>query len=496
VAVRSAIGASRGRIVRQMLVEALVLSLAAGIVGISIAQGTLQAVAVVAPVDLPRFDEVAVDNRILFFALAVSVLATMLVGLLPAWQSASADPQDAMRSSRTATAGRAAGRVRAALVGVQVALSAVCLIAAGLLLHSFVRLLNVDPGFRAERIVTAELTFSPARYPNQQARTAFLDAVFERLAAAPSITGSGVTNGLPLTAQGGNGPLFVDGVNVPIWERPVADIRGVDAAFFETLGIPRISGGVFDRRERDRLVVVLSEVLAARMWPGTNPIGRRVRIGLPNAPEAEVIGVVGDVHNTTLEGRAFPAVYMPYWQRSRTQWTLIVKTAAGAETGYAGVRAAIRAVDPEMPVPSLKTMDDVVMASVAPRQFQMRLVVLFGVVALFLASLGIYGVVSYSVAQRSSEIGLRIALGASICTIATTVLRQGMLPVIVGLAVGLLTSVGVGRALRAMLFGVSPADATTLVIATFVLLVVGLLACYIPARRAARVDPLVALRYE
>ena len=498
MAVRSAIGASSKRLLRQSLAETSVLCLLGGLAALAIAHGVLQGVLAYAPVDFPRMDEVRLDTRLFGFTLVLSLLTSLACGVLPAWQLAKADPLEAMKAAaRTTTSGRATGRLRSMLVTAEVALSAICLVAAGLLLHSFVKLLNVDPGFRSERVIALDLTLPAARYPTGPKRGAFHRAVLDAVAPIPGVTSAGTTNGLPMTARGGNSAILVEGVTAQLFERPLADIRGVNPDFFRTMSIPLRSGVLFSESDGDRLTAVISASLAERAWSGQDPIGKKFGFGAPQAPLYEVVGVVGDVRGAMLSGsQQFPNVYVPYWRRAFNEFTLVVKTTDDVAATYALVRQAIRRLDSELPIPAMRTMDDVVMASIAPRQFQMRLVLSFGIVALLLASLGIYAVVSHSVAQRTSEIGIRLAIGAAPQRIAGAVLRHAMLPVVTGMAAALFIVAAGGRALQAMLFGVTPTDAMTLVSVTALLMSVGLAASYFPARRAMRVDPMVALRTE
>jgi predicted permease len=498
IAVRSAIGASAGRLLRQALAESTTLAAAGTIVGFGLAHVVLETVLASAPIDLPRMDEVRLDGRVFAFVTVLAALTSLTCGLLPAWRFAKAEPQEAMKSaSRSTTSGRAANRLRSALVASEVALSAICLVAAGLLLHSFVKLMRVDPGFRAERVLAVDLSLPGVRYPNPPKRVDLYRTLLSEISALPGVVSTGITNGLPVTSRGGTSAILVEGVTLPLLERPIADVRNVNPDFFQTMGISLRAGALLSNADLEGRSAVVSAALAQRAWPNENPIGKRFRIGSAQSLLYEVVGVVNDVRGRSLSGNLeFPTVYVPYWRRAFSEISLAVKTTDDPAATYALVRQTIRRLDAELPIPAMRTMDDVVMESVAPRQFQMRLVLLFGIVALLLAGLGVYGVVSYAVAQRTSEIGLRMALGAAAGTVARGVLRQAMLPVTIGLVAGLVVAIGAGRMVRAMLFDVTPMDPTTLLSVTFILLTVGVGACVLPARRAMQVDPLVALRTE
>ncbi|HXJ38919.1 MAG TPA: FtsX-like permease family protein, partial [Bryobacteraceae bacterium] len=407
------------------------------------------------------------------------------------------DPQEAMKSgARGSTAGRASGRLRSLLVSVETGLSAMCLIAGGLLLHSFVKLLNVDRGFDVQRIVTVDLSLPQNHYPNGERRVAFLDALLLRVRSLPGVQSAGVSNRLPLSGEGGNNLLGVEGMKVPVMERPLADIREVNPDYFRTMGIPLRSGRIFEETDRKRQVSVVSALTAERLWPGQNPIGRRFQIGGEHSVFIEVTGIVGDVRGVSLNKTPALTVYIPYWQRFYNQGSLAVKTAVNAASAASAIRDAIRQIDPEMPVPAFRTMEDIVTESVAHRRFQMSMVLLFAVAATLLASLGIYGVVSYSVAQRTNEMGIRIALGARPGSITRMVLRQGLSPVAAGLAAGIVASMALGRILGNLLFGVSAWDPITIGLVIALLSAVALTATFVPAHRATHVDPVTALRYE
>ena len=498
LAIRSAMGASTWRLVRQTLVESMFLAGVGGAAGVMLAYGTLRVIIARAPVDLPRVDEIHIDVRVLFFTAVISVLAGLLFGILPAWRLAHTDPQDAMRTAaRGSSELRGSGRLRAILVAVEVGLSTLCLMAGGLLLRSFVKLLDVDRGFVAQQVVTVSLNLPDNRYPDQPQTVRFARSLLGSARALPGVVSAGISNRLPLSGEGGNNLLSVEGTNVPFMERPLADVRGVNSEYFATMGIALRQGRIFEEADRERGLAMISARTAERLWPGQNPVGKRFKIGDPDGPFVEVAGVVGDVKGVTLDRAPSMTIYVPYWQR-RT-WgglSLAVKTGVEPAAISSSIRNAIHQLDSELPVPPFRTMEQIVDQSVAQRRFQMNLILLFGVAALALASLGIYGVVSYSVGMRTNEIGIRIALGARTAEILWMVLTQAMIPVAAGLGIGLVASLAAGRLLSGLLYGVRTTDAATMGGVVVTLLAVALLAGLIPAGRATRVDPMTALRYD
>jgi predicted permease len=497
-ALRRALGASHGRLVRQVLAESLLLSSVGGALGVALAHWALPVLLAQAPVDLPRLDEVRLDGRVLLFTALVSGLAGLLCGALPAWRFARADLQQILRpGGRGATSGTGSARLRALLVGVETALGALCLISAGLLLHSFVKLMSVDRGFEVRRLVTVDVSLPDRRYPDLAARSDFVRSLLERVTTVPSVLSAGTVNRLPLSGEGGNNPVQPEGADVPLLQRPIADIRRVSPDYFRTLGMTLQRGRVFDLTDRERPLAVVSALTADRLWSGADAVGRRIQIGDDDSPLVEVIGIVGDVRGASLSRPPSLTVYVPYWQSLFSgDVSLVVKTAGDPRGVTAAIRAAIHQLDPELPVPSPRTMQGVVADSVAERRFQMDLVLLFAGVATLLASLGIYGVVAYSVGQRTNEIGVRIALGALRGDIARMVLGQGLRPVAAGLTVGVAASSALSRVLESLLFGVGAGDPLTIVGAVALLGAVALVATYLPARRAMRLDPVTALRYE
>jgi predicted permease len=496
-AVRAAIGASTARLLRQMLTESFLFAVLGGALGLAIAAGALNLILANAPADLPRLDEVRLDGRVLGIAFALTLASAAVFGLIPAWRSSRVDPQSGLRAGgRSATESRQSGRLRALLVAIETGLCTVCLVAAGLLLNSFVRLLHVDKGFDADHVITVNLNLPAARYPDLAHRSVFFRGAIDATRVLPGVSAVGVSNLLPLAGEGSNNMINLDGDTTPVMQRPIVDFRLINEDFFRAMGVPIIQGRAVEASDRGRYVSVISAAAAERVWPGQNPIGKHYHLGDPSAPALEVIGVVGDVHAGSLQKQPNPTVYIPYWQRDRSVMSLIVRTSTDPASVASAVRAEIRRLDPEIPVPQFQSMGEIVSASVAQRRFQLTLVLLFAAIALALASLGIYGVVSYSVAQRRGEMGIRMALGATGGDLRSLVLRQGLSPVLAGLVAGLVASIAVGRILSGLLFGVSVADPLTMVVVAAVLLAVAAAACYVPALRATRSDPLTALRYE
>lgn len=496
-AIRAALGASSSRLLRQMMTESLLLAAIGGALGVAIAYEALQLILAGAPIDLPRVNEIHIDARVLAVALLLTLASALLFGLLPALRESRSDPQEGLKASgRSSTEGRQGARVRSTLVTVEVALSTLCLIGAGLLLSSFTRLMHVDRGFAVERITTVDLNLPAARYPDLPHRADFLKKLLDGVRALPGVTDAAVSNILPLAAQGSDNILSVDGTDQPEFLRPIADFRLISEDYFQTMSIPLTAGRAFEPTDRGRNLAILSGEAASRLWPRENPLGKKFHLGGFEAPLLEVIGIAAAVRGTSLQQAPPMVVYIPYWQRNQSAYSLAVRTAMDPAQISSAVRGEIRTVDSQMPVPAFRTMRQIVSASVAQRQFQLTLVLLFAAIGLVLASLGIYGVVAYSVEQRRGEMGIRMALGATASGLRAMVLRQGLMPVATGLALGIAGSIALGRILEGLLFGVSASDPLTIARVAAVLLTVGAAACYVPAARVTRADPLNALRYE
>ena len=497
IAIRTALGASRWRLVRQMLLESLVLTASGGVLGLGAAAAVVPLVQSLAPLDLPRIQEMGLDARAAAFAI-VTMIVTSLAVVFPARRFSMNAATDVMRSGSAAVAGGSVrARARSILVGLEVAMSVMCLIAGGLLLHSFVLLLSVDRGFEAGRVLVMSVTLPVARYGNQQSRATFIASVLERIERIPGASSAGTADFLPLTGQRADNTLLVDGASDR--DRPIPQLRFVDAGYFRTLSIPVRAGRLFADTDNQpgRLVAVVSESTAARAWPGRDAVGQTFRMGNFAGP-VTVVGVVGDVRHMSLADAPALHVYAPYWQMTaaRTARSFIVKTAGEPTEIYAAMGSALRAIDPSLPLPPLRAMDDIVDDSVAARRFQMNLVLTFAAIALVLTALGVYGVVAYDVTQRTSEFGVRMALGARRGGILRLVLLHGLGPAGIGLVVGMAAAVAIGQFMRSLLFSITATDPITLAAVSAFVMLVAVLASVVPAYRATRVNPIVALRYE
>lgn len=491
LAIRIALGASRASLERAVLAETLLLAAAGGLLGIAAAGAALHAFVAAAPVDLPRLDEVSVDARAWLFAFALSVACGVVSGVLPARRIAALDPQTALRAAGpTLTGSRQALRLREALVGCEVGLSAVLLVFAGLLTSSMVHLANVDRGFSGERAVAVTL-----RAPSATAgeRDDFFDRALERLRSLPGVRSAAFVSKLPLTGESSVNHVQLEGADRsaadPASRAPVEiNVRFVSADYFQTLGIPLRRGRGVQPGDAKRPVAVVSERLAAKLWPGRDPLGKRFTTGA-RVGKVEVVGVVKDVHNARLDQAPTLIAYVPYWRRGLASGDLVIRTAVEPASIMAAARGRIRAVDPSVAVPRMRTMAEIVSESLSQRRFQLRLAAGFALAALLLAVLGIYGVVSYSVAQSRAEIGIRMALGAQLHQVVSLVLGRGMRPVAIGAAAGIAAAMAGARLLRSLLYGVTSTDPITLATVAAVLAAAAGIACLVPALSAARTDP-------
>ncbi len=501
VAVRTALGARRAHVVRQLLAESVLLSSAAGVLGAGLAVAGVRALAALAPAALPA-GSVRVDAPVLGFALAVSVATGLLFGLAPAAQASRFALAAVLREGgRGAVGDRAAHLVRRGLVVAEVALALMLLTGAGLLTRSFARLQGVDPGFDARGVLTLTLALPEAKYATDAQRRAFFDALLPRVAAAPGVRAVGAVSDIPFGPGGGTSSFAVEGYQPPPGQPgPWGDFRVATPGYFEALRIPLRRGRLFAEPDGPgaRPVAVVDEELARRYWPGQDPIGKRVAVSASDdgTPRwIEVVGVVGHAKQDGLDSDARVQLYLPFAQAAdRSQLSLAVRGAGDPERLLPLVREAVRAVDRDQPVADARTLAARVDASVGPRRLSATLLGLFAALALVMACLGLYGVMTYMVAQRAREMGVRLALGAARGTVLALVLRQGLTLAGVGGAVGLVGALALSRLLRSQLYGVRAADPVTLVAVVALLGGVAFLATLVPARRATRVAPATALR--
>jgi len=500
IAIRSALGASPRRIARQTLTESLLLALIGGVVGSLIAAWALDLIVKFGPENVPRFSEVRLDPRALSFTLFITLLTGVLFGLAPALQSARVGLTEALNESGRASGagGREGARLRNILVILEMALAVVLLIGAGLLINSFVRLLRTPPGFNPEGVIVARTTLPTARYPKAERGKAVYRQALERIATLPGVKQVSVASALPLASDWQIGFLVEGG-----GEREYYMAYGswVSDDFFRAMGIPLKSGRVFTDEDRvdTTPVVVINEAMARRFWPGQSAIGKRIRWGGWNPQGGLTIaGVVADVKFSSLESESPPTIYMPVFQipRIRRDAIFIARTTAEPSSLAAAMRREIAAVDADLPVYDVRTMNQVIAESVAQRRFTMGLLAIFAFAALGLAALGLYGVISYAVTQRTREIGLRMALGGRRLDVLRLVVGQGMKMAMIGALAGLLASLALTRLMKGLLYGVSSSDPLTFIAVTLLLATAALVACWIPARRATKVDPMIALRCE
>jgi predicted permease len=493
-AIRTALGAGRTRLIRQSLAEALLISAGGAVLGVAVAASAVSLLIRRVPIDIPRLEEVGIDARVLLFAFGVTLATCLLFGLLPAWRASGSDPQQALKGGgRTAADSRAGVRLRCALVTAEVGLSAMLLIVAGLLVNSFFRLMTIEKGFHAGTVLAVDLAIPSSKYGSEAQRGELYRRVVESLSSQPGIVAAAMVNTLPLQGESGVEWAWVPGDNRPIFERALVNVRYTTPDYLRTMGIPLRAGRTFTESDRHRKVAVISERLAAQLWPARDPIGRT--FARAENDLYEVVGVAGDVR-TEAHTTPVPMVYRPYWESPPPSAVLVARAAGEARSIASAMRAAIHGIDPDLPVSRMRTMSEVLEDSVAQRRFQMTIVTVFAVTALLLASLGIYGVISYSVARRTGEIGLRAALGATIANLYALIMWQGMAPVGVGLVLGIGAAFAAGRVISGLLFNVTERDPLTIAAVAVLLLSVAGAACFIPARRAAKVDPITALHYE
>ena len=501
VAIRIAVGASRWRLVRQLLTESVILSILSGLLGLLFAYAGIKLVLSLTPSEVPRLHEIGLHVPVFLWTLAISVVTGLLFGLAPAIQASNPDVNKALKESSRRNSGSFRGSgLRNLLVVSEVAVALLLLVGAGLMTKSFFRLQQVKPGFEATNLVSMNLALPTQKYRRQQVNV-FYDQLIERVRNLPGVKSVAGIDSLPLSNSNVTTTFLVEGVPiVALADRPDVGRRVVTPGYFQTMGVPILKGRTFTEHDWDNTsnVIVVNEELASRYWPNQEAIGKR--LGFEEDPSKqvwrEIVGVVGNVRHKALETEATPEVYFPYQQFPSNFMSLVVRTDSDPASMVPAIRRQVLSVDNDQPVSDVMTMEQRLAKAVASSRFVMTLLSSFSMLALGLAAVGIYGVMAYLVTERTQEIGVRMALGAQKRDVLELVVRKGMFLAIVGTAIGLLASLALTRLMRSLLFQVTPTDWLTFVVASLVLLTVSLLASYIPARRATKLDPLIALRYE
>jgi predicted permease len=498
IAVRVAMGARRGAVVRQLLTESLLLALLGGALGAALSAAATHLLAAAAPADLPRASEIRTDLSVLAFAAAVSMIAGVLFGLVPALQISRPDLAGVMRAeSRGATGGRRRNLLRNLLVVSQVALSMVLITGAGLLLKNFVQLRTANPGFEARGLLTMNIALPPARYQKGAQMISFYDALVAGVRGLPGVRGAAVSSALPVNPIRLSPALPEGQPDVPLMQRPFFNIQTFTPGYVAAMAIPVLRGREFTPHDDATAVPVamVNETTVRRFWPGANPIGKRILVGRMVKP-LEVVGVLGDVHNNKLAADVQPEIYLPFAQLPWAAMNLVVRTAGRPQDYVAAVRSRVLALDPDQPVTGVQTMEELLSTAAAEPRYATTLVGALAALALLLAAVGIYGAIAYSVAGRTGEMGIRMALGAARADILGMVVRQGLTLALTGIAIGLAASLALTRLLSGLLYRVSVHDPLAFAAGAVLFTAVTALASYIPARRATRVDPMTALHYE
>ena len=504
IAIRTALGAQARRLIRQLLTESVMLALAGGAAGLLIASWGVDALVAALPDaqlnSLPFLRSLRIDTRILGFAFGLSLLTGIVFGLAPAIQSSRVDLVGALKEGGRTSAAGTRQRLRGALVVTEIALAVVLLVGAGLMIKSLFRLLKVDVGFNPKNVLTMTVALPAGKYGEPNRRISFHDQLRERITALPGVESASVVNILPLI--GGNTTrFFVEGDPVPPPGQEIeANFRVIGPGYFQTLGIPLISGRFFDERDTAEAagVVAINKTVADRVFAGRDPIGQRLRYPGFTGPPDLVVGVVGDVKITGLDDAIKPVLYYPYPQDPSMTTNLVVRTTADPSSLVNAIRSECRTLETDVALFSVRTIEEMIDAAPAAfiRRFPAFLIGIFAAVALLLATIGIYGVISYSVSQQTHDIGVRMALGARAADILGMVLKQGLTLAALGVTTGMLGALALTRLLSSLLYEVQPGDPVILLSVAGVLVFVALLACYVPARRATKVDPMIALRYE
>ena len=498
IAIRTALGAGRLRLILQLLAESVVLALAAGVAGVFIAYWAIRPIQTLGTAIIPRADSIAIDGTVLVFALIVSIATGILFGLAPAWQASRATISSVLKEGgRTSTA--AGGRwIRSGLLVAEVAMSLVLLVGAALLLRSFERLIHVDPGFRPEQVLAFRVALPNNAYPQDHHKIAFFSRLMERLETLPGVSAAGMIQSVPM--RGDYVLSFTIEGRPPVGpnQEPSANHRVISPDYFKAMGIPLLRGRSFtlEDREKSPMVAIVDQKFVDRYFPDQDPMGKGLDIGNGTDGFYKIVGVVGSVLHDSLDGKPSPTMYIPYTQDVFSSMWVVVRAKGEPTQLSAAARQAVRDIDSTLPAFAMTPLADVVSESIAQRRFSMLLIGVFGAIALVLAAVGLYGVVSYSVSQRTQEIGLRMAIGADRRDVLRLIVGGGMKLAVIGVVIGVAGALALSKVIATMLFELTPMDLVSYSGTVMVLLAVAMVACYVPARRAMRVDPIIALRAE
>jgi putative ABC transport system permease protein len=496
MALRTALGASRWRVIRQLLTESVLLSLIGGGLGLLLAKWGVKAILAISPNSIPRAQEIGLDGRVVAFTVLISVLTGLVFGLVPALQASRVDLNEALKDAGRGSTGKRHW-FRSGLVVAEIMLTLVLLVGAGLLIRSFYHLQKVDPGFIVDNLLTFNLALPQAKYPDEQRKTDFFDQVLQKIRVLPGVEAAGMASGLPLGNNGWQSGFTIEGrPDPPPGQNPLTEVAYVSPGYFSAMRMTMLNGRNFTEQDAKGAprVTVIDEEFARRHWPDANPIGQQIRVG------GNPVTIIGIVRRVKMEGLATDSnrvqSYYPHKQMPLGSMTFVIRTQGDPASLASSARQQVQSVDKDQPISLVQTMEKIWDDSIAPEKLNLMLLVIFAGVALALAAIGIYGVMAYSVTQRTHEIGIRMALGAQQSDILKNIVGQGMLLAFIGIVIGLGVAYGMTRLMKSLLFGVSASDPLTFSAVALVLILIALLACFFPARKAMKVDPIVALRYE
>ncbi|MBO0862196.1 MAG: ABC transporter permease [Chloracidobacterium sp.] len=497
MAIRAAIGGRRLRLIRQLLTESLLIAAMGAAGGLALAWVGVKALVALGPGNLPRLHEINVDGRVLFFTLALSILTGLIFGLAPALQASRPDLRQTLKEGGAA-ATRGRHWLRNLLVIGEVAISMTQLVGAGLMLNSFVRLQRVNPVVNAGKLLSVQIDLPETRYPKAAQASTFFQELIRRVESLPGVESASLSTVQPLSGVAINDPFSIEGRPLDFNNALVAGWQYVTPNFFRTLGIPIVAGRDFTERDTSDTsgAAIINEAMARRYFPNEDPIGKRLTLGLPRPPWLTIVGVVKDIPHRGLESKAEPDWYLSYLGQPRRYAYLMARASGDPASLAAAIRSQVLAIDKDQPVTAIRTINEVIASTTAPRRFNTLLLAIFAAVALALAATGVYSVISYSVTQRTQEVGVRIALGAQPGDVIRLILKQGLTLTFIGVAAGIFGAIAAARVMSGLLYGVAATDPVTFAAISLLLAIVAMLACYLPARRAAKIEPIAALRHE